>query len=85
MQAGLDARHSDKIRKDTYARPGAFKTSMLQDEQAKRPIELEAVFTSANEIASRLDVITPNIDALFGLPRLFAQTRDLYSKSQVGI
>jgi 2-dehydropantoate 2-reductase len=57
---------------------GAFKTSMLQDVQANRPIELDALVAAVREIASRVGVSTPNIDALFGLTRLFAKMHGLY-------
>jgi len=57
---------------------GAFKTSMLQDVEAGRPIELDAIVTVVHEIGRRLDVPTPMIDALLGLMRLFARTRGLY-------
>jgi 2-dehydropantoate 2-reductase len=57
---------------------GAFKTSMLQDVEAGRPIELDGIVSVVSEIARRVGVATPNIDALLGLTRLFARTRGLY-------
>ena len=60
------------------ARLGAFKTSMLQDALAGRPIELDAIVGAVREIASRLGMATPNIDALFGLARLFGRVHGLY-------
>jgi len=57
---------------------GAFKTSMLQDVEAGRPIELDSIVGAAREIGERVGVPTPNIDALLGLTRLFARTRGLY-------
>lgn len=60
------------------AKLGAFKTSMLQDAQAGRPLELDAIVGAVHEISRRLSVPTPNIDALFGLARLFGQSRGLY-------
>ncbi len=60
------------------ARLGAFKTSMLQDVEAGRPIELDALVGAVREIAQRLGQATPHIDALLGLARLFGQTRGLY-------
>lgn len=57
---------------------GAFKTSMLQDVEAGRPIELDALVTVVREIAQRVGVATPNIDALLGLARLHGQMRGLY-------
>ena len=60
------------------ARLGAFKTSMLQDVEAGRGIELDAIVGAVQEIGSRLDLPTPNINALLGLTRLFARERGLY-------
>lgn len=58
---------------------GAFKTSMLQDAEAGRPLELDALVTAVREIAVRLDMPTPFLDGLLGLTRVFAQTRQLLS------
>ncbi|HJV60888.1 MAG TPA: 2-dehydropantoate 2-reductase [Albitalea sp.] len=60
------------------ARLGAFKTSMLQDVEAGRAIELDALVGAVQEIGRRLGLATPNIDALLGLARLFARVRGLY-------
>jgi len=60
------------------AKLGAFRTSMLQDVEAGRAIELDAIVGAVREMAQRLGIATPNIDALFGLTRLFARTRGLY-------
>jgi 2-dehydropantoate 2-reductase len=59
---------------------GSFKTSMLQDAEAGRPIELDAIVGVVHEIAQRLGVATPNIDALLGLTRLFGRVHGLYPK-----
>jgi 2-dehydropantoate 2-reductase len=57
---------------------GGFKTSMLQDTEAGRPIELDALVGAVHEIGSRLDIAMPNIGALLGLTRLMARRRGLY-------
>ena len=57
---------------------GAFRTSMLQDAAAGRPIELDALLAAPREIAQRLSLATPNLDALLGLTRLFGRTHGLY-------
>ena len=57
---------------------GAFKTSMLQDLEAGRPLELDAIIGAVREIGLRLGIPTPNVDALFGLTRLMARQRGLY-------
>ena len=60
------------------ARLGAFKSSMLQDVEAGRAIELDAIVTAVHEIGQRLGIATPNIDALLGLTRLFGRVHGLY-------
>ncbi|HEX7437674.1 MAG TPA: ketopantoate reductase C-terminal domain-containing protein, partial [Caldimonas sp.] len=57
---------------------GNFKTSMLQDSLAGRPLELDALVTAVHEIGARVGVVTPNIGALLGLTRLMARQRGLY-------
>ena len=56
---------------------GAFRTSMLQDADAGRRLELDALVGAVHEIARHVDVPTPNTDALLGLTRLMAATRGL--------
>ena len=57
---------------------GSFKTSMLQDAENQRPLELDALLGAVREIGQHLGLATPNIDALFGLVRLMARERGLY-------
>ncbi|MFG2041050.1 2-dehydropantoate 2-reductase [Dactylosporangium sp. NPDC048998] len=59
-------------------RLGAFKTSMLQDAEAGRPLELDAMLTAVREIAVTVQIPTPALDALLGLTRLAARERGLY-------
>jgi len=59
---------------------GRFRTSMQNDVDAGRAIELDALVTVVQEIAQRLQVATPNIDTLLGLTRLFARQRGLYPR-----
>jgi 2-dehydropantoate 2-reductase len=51
---------------------GAFKTSMLQDAEAGRPLEIDALIGAVREIGARVGVETPTTDAIFGLARVFA-------------
>jgi len=53
---------------------GEHKTSMLQDLEAGRPLELEAVVGAVLEIAERLEVPTPNIRAVYACTSLLART-----------
>nr|WP_295078443.1 2-dehydropantoate 2-reductase [uncultured Roseateles sp.] len=56
---------------------GAFKTSMLQDAEAGRPLEYSALIGAAREIGQKLGMETPFTDALLGLVRLMAQSKGL--------
>lgn len=60
------------------ARLGAFRSSMLQDVDAGRPLELDAIVGAVHEIGSRLAVPMPAIGAILGLTRQFARSRGLY-------
>jgi 2-dehydropantoate 2-reductase len=60
---------------------GAFKTSMLQDVQAKRAVELDALVGAVQELGQITGVPTPFTDALMGLARLQAQELGLYPVS----
>jgi len=57
---------------------GAFKTSMLQDLEAGKPLELDALLGAVEEIGAAVGVPTPYTGALFGLARLMARERGLY-------
>ena len=58
---------------------GAIKSSMLQDVEAGRPIELDAIVGSVVEIAARLNLPTPFINAVFGAVRVKAAALGLYA------
>ena len=60
---------------------GAFKTSMLQDIEAKRAVELDALVGAVRELGQITGVPTPFTDALLGLARLHAQGLGLYPNS----
>jgi 2-dehydropantoate 2-reductase len=75
---GCDVRESAEDRHAVTRKLGAFKTSMLQDVEALRPLELDALVGAVREIGQRVGVATPSVDALFGLTRLFGRVRGLY-------
>ncbi|HTN95311.1 MAG TPA: 2-dehydropantoate 2-reductase [Gallionella sp.] len=52
---------------------GQHKTSMLQDVELGRPIELEALVGSVIELGRITDTPTPNIDAVYALASLLAK------------
>ncbi len=57
---------------------GAFKTSMLQDVEAGKPVELDALVSVVKELGTLTGVPTPFTDALLGIARLHARVRGLY-------
>jgi len=60
---------------------GAFKTSMLQDVEAGKTVEIDALLSAPREIGARVGVPTPHLDTLLGLARLHARVRKLYPES----
>jgi 2-dehydropantoate 2-reductase len=57
---------------------GAFKTSMLQDVEAGKPVELDALVSVVRELGVLTGVPTPLTDVLLGLARLQARVKGLY-------
>ena len=57
---------------------GAFRTSMLQDVQARRPVELDALVAVVRELGQLTGVPTPFTEVLLGLSRLQTRTLGLY-------
>jgi len=53
---------------------GKHKTSMLQDIEAGRPIELEALVGTVLEMGRITDTPTPNIEAVYALTALLSRT-----------
>lgn len=72
----IDQRPED--RHAITAKLGDFKPSMLQDVEAGRSIELDPIVSAVHEMAQRLGVATPNIDAILGLTRVSARLKGLY-------
>ena len=58
---------------------GAHRTSMLQDLEQGRPMEIDALVASVQELGRVTGVPTPTIDTVLGLIRLRARTAGLYS------
>lgn len=56
---------------------GALRTSMLQDTQAGKTLEIEALLGTVVEIAEKLDHPAPATRGLYGLIKVFAQTHKL--------
>jgi 2-dehydropantoate 2-reductase len=78
---GLHISETPEDRHQVTAKLGAFKSSMLQDVEAGRPIELDSLVAAVQEMGRRVGVQMPCIDALFGLARLFGRVHGLYPES----
>jgi 2-dehydropantoate 2-reductase len=74
---GCPISESGEDRMAVTARLGAFKTSMLQDVEAGRPIELEALLGAPREIARTRGIETPALDRLYGVTKLMAESLGL--------
>jgi 2-dehydropantoate 2-reductase len=59
------------------ARLGAFKSSMLQDVEAGRPIELEALLGAPLEIAAKVGVPVPQLQTIYAMTKLLSENLDL--------
>ena len=57
---------------------GAVKTSMLQDAEHGRPVEIDALLTVTHDIGRMVGVPTPYIDSMLGLARLRANSLGLF-------
>jgi 2-dehydropantoate 2-reductase len=53
---------------------GAHKTSMLQDVEHGRPLEIEALVGAVVELGALTETPTPHIDSVYACTRLLAQT-----------
>ena len=77
-QIGCAITQSGEERMAIARQLGTFKTSMLQDSLAGRPLEIDALIGAVHEIGTRQGIEMPNIGALLGLTRLMARERGLH-------
>ena len=66
---------------DGGAAVGAHRTSMWQDLDAGRPMEIDALVTAVQELGRLTEIPTPTIDIVLALVRLRARTAGLYGKA----
>jgi 2-dehydropantoate 2-reductase len=69
-RVGIDTPISIERRIRGAAAVGAHKTSMLQDVEAGRPTEIDALVGSVVELAARLDVAVPRLQTLYSCVKL---------------
>jgi len=75
---GIPIEQQPEDRHQVTRKLGAFKTSMLQDVEAGKAVELDALVTVVQELGTLTAVPTPFTDALLGMSRLQARVRGLY-------
>jgi 2-dehydropantoate 2-reductase len=75
---GIPIEQEPEDRHAVTVKLGAFKTSMLQDVEAGKPVELDALVTAVREIGALVDLPMPFTDALLGMARLQARVLGLY-------
>jgi 2-dehydropantoate 2-reductase len=63
---------------DGGAAVGKHRTSMLQDLEAGRPMEIDALLGSVQELGKVTETLTPTIDTVLALTQLRARTAGLY-------
>ncbi|MFZ4479931.1 MAG: 2-dehydropantoate 2-reductase [Rhodoferax sp.] len=78
LRIGIDIEQQPEDRHAVTRKLGAFKTSMLQDMEAGKPVEIDALVSVVKELGALTGVATPFTDALLGLSRLQARVRGLY-------
>jgi 2-dehydropantoate 2-reductase len=67
------------------AKVGAHRTSMLQDLEAGRPLEIDALLTSVQEMGRLVGVKTPHIDAVLGLVQQLGRSLQIYPTFPNGV
>jgi 2-dehydropantoate 2-reductase len=72
---GVDIPISIDQRIDGAGKVGEHKTSMLQDLEANRPLELEPVVGAVVELGERLGIAMPNTAAVYACTRLLETAR----------
>lgn len=74
---GLNMSIKAQDRIATTRKLGNVKTSMLQDVEAGRPVEIEAILGAVIELAGQLGVAVPTASSVYALARMRAKTFNL--------
>lgn len=77
-RVGIPIAQTPEDRHQVTRKLGSFKPSMLQDVEAGKPVEIDALVTVVRELGQMTGVPTPFTDALLGLSRLHARVHGLY-------
>jgi len=76
---GVDADIDPEARIEMARHLGRFKTSMLQDMEAGKSLEIDGLLTGTLEVARKAGVAAPFTQSLSGLARLRAQSTGQYA------
>jgi 2-dehydropantoate 2-reductase len=76
---GVDADIDPEARIDMARNLGRFKTSMLQDLEAGKALEIDGLLTGTLEVARKAGMAAPFTESLSGLARLRAQSTGQYA------
>jgi 2-dehydropantoate 2-reductase len=79
---GVDAAIEPEARLDMARALGKFKTSMLQDLEAGKPLEIDGLLAGTLEIAAKAAVPAPCTQSLFALIRARAMATGQYRAAQ---
>ena len=77
---GVDADIDPEARIDMARRLGTFKTSMLQDLEGGKSLEIDGLLTGTLEVARKAGVAAPYTESLLGMTRLRAQSTKQYAQ-----
>ena len=77
---GVDADIDPEARIDMARALGRFKTSMLQDMEAGKPLEIDGLLAGTLEIAREAGVAAPYTESLMGLIRMRAESSGQYRR-----
>src|SRR5262249_23998908 len=80
-RAGITFPLTVEQRLEIASRAGAFKTSMLQDLEAGRPMEIDAILGAVAAAGRDMRIATPTIDVVLGLLRQTSDILGLEGKS----
>ncbi|MPZ11779.1 MAG: 2-dehydropantoate 2-reductase [Kiloniellaceae bacterium] len=75
---GADFRVDVERRINGAARVGAHRTSMLQDLERGRPLEIDALLTAVQEMGRMIGATTPYIDSVLALVQQLGRSQGLY-------
>lgn len=76
---GLNVDISPENRIAMTRKLGRIKTSMLQDAESSRPLEVEAIIGATVEVGRKLNLPMPFLEAVYGLVRLRGNMLGLYT------